>query len=72
MLVNQPISLSLTDLPSDFASSLNFGYKQPETAATCPNKQFRHKIHWFFLPICSTKAKVPYSFITNRSAYFYT
>ena len=27
-------------------------YKRPETAATCPNKRFRHKIHLFFFPIC--------------------
>ena len=27
-------------------------YKRPEAAQICPNKQFRHKIRLFFLPIC--------------------
>ena len=27
-------------------------YKRPETATTCPNKQFWSKTHLFFLPIC--------------------
>ena len=52
MFVSQAIFLSFTDLPSDFALALIFSYKQTETAATCPNKQFRHKIHLFFLLIC--------------------
>ena len=52
MFVIQAVSFSFTDLPSDFALELTFSYKRPETAATCPNKQLRHKIHLFFFPIC--------------------
>ena len=52
MFVSQAISLSFTDLPSDFALVLTFSQKRSETAANCPNKQFRHKIHLSFLPFC--------------------
>ena len=52
MFVSQAISLSFTDLPSDFALALTFSYKRPETVPTCLNKQFRHKIHLSILPIC--------------------
>ena len=37
---------------TNFCISYYVVYKRPETAATCPNEQFRHKIHLFFLPIC--------------------
>ena len=37
---------------SNFCISYYVVYKRHETAATCRNKQFRHKIHLFFLPIC--------------------
>ena len=33
-------------------------YKRPETAATCPIKQFRHKIHLSFLPICQEEINI--------------
>ena len=35
-----------------FALTLTFSYKRSEMAATCPNKQFWHKIHLLFPPIC--------------------
>ena len=37
---------------TNFCISYYVVNKQPETAATCPNKQFRYKIHLFFRPIC--------------------
>ena len=49
-----PLSVVSTDSFSwatYFCISYYVVYKQTETAATCPKKQFRHKIHLFFLPI---------------------
>ena len=30
-------------------------HKRSETAANCPNKRLRHKIHLFSLPVCQEK-----------------
>ena len=48
----QVVSTNSFSWATYFCISYYVVYKRPETAATCPNKQFRHKIHLFFLPIC--------------------
>ena len=58
LTIHNPINLlnvvitNIFSWASKFCISNYVVYKWPETAATCPNKQFQHKIHLFFLPIC--------------------
>ena len=46
------VSTNSLSWSTNFCTSYYVVYKRPETVATCPNKQFRHKIHLFFLSIC--------------------